>query len=198
MVDRVPSKDGARPLSFAALSLDVRRIQRRLERHAADFEDLSAAIDRVAHGLEQFRRALPPGIVSLPPEPSPCAPAREALRVLEKQAEAGAVIAIEPNPDRSFLVSIDGRKSFHLPPLLGALLEIIVDPTYAAAYATRGGWRSYKEVAQLLRTRTGRTKSVRDVTKAIAKLRRVFEKAGENKFLIQTDRHGAVRFRRRA
>jgi hypothetical protein len=114
---------------------------------------------------------------------------------LQEMAKAGAlVMAISGNVDGSAEVRVNDGTSFRLQAKPAALLRIIAAPGGRATGDSLVGWRSYAEVAAALSKETGRVTTRRNVVHTIYRLRKAFRLAGQNWFLIQTDRRGNVRF----
>ena len=173
----------------------LRRLQHKLERLATRLADVGEDVDDAARALDLLVSALPGALAVVPPSgPRPRPVTREARGVLRAEADAGVPsLEMVRHADGSLEVSVNGRRSFRLPPLLAMLLCILVAP---GATADDGlmGWRSKAEVAAALGKQAERAVSPRDVTRVVHRLRTAFHDAGENWFLIQTHRRLGVRF----
>ena len=114
---------------------------------------------------------------------------------MRAEARAGVpTLVIGWHADGAGEVSVNGRRSFRLPPKLAALLAVIADRDGE----DDGGlvrWRTQAEVTTALNKRTGGTLGPRAVPGLVYKLREAFRDAGENWFLIDTNRQGEVRAR---
>lgn len=124
---------------------------------------------------------------------------RSESAVLCAESDAGvATLDVESHANGAVAVSVNGRRSFRLPPKLGALL-VILAARVTAADDGLVGWKSRADVAAKLAEHTGRPVDDENLAKTVHKLRKAFERVGENRWLVQTrasDR--ALRFALRA
>ncbi|MDQ2974755.1 MAG: hypothetical protein M3R69_04985 [Acidobacteriota bacterium] len=114
---------------------------------------------------------------------------------LRRMAEAGVLsLEIKTRADDLADVRIDGGKQFTLPPMLADLLYTLsIDSGPSEDEIV--GWKRLDEVAILLTKRMGRRFTRHSVTQNIYRLRQeLFNRAGANPFLIQTNKRRGVRF----
>jgi len=180
------------PPSIASILSFLRDWQRTFERLARDYsrdaERTGERADAAAKAIQDMRDFLG-ALTELPRLPPPRGRARslEAERLLQAEARAGVSLAIEPAPDGSAEVSVNGRPRFRLPPQLAALMTSLA----AAAERPdpeRGAWRTREEIANVLSQDLGRTVKPAHVPRLIYKLRNVMRKAGENVLVVETSR----------
>ena len=168
----------------------LRKAQRQLDRLAGRLSDVSDDVATVAKVLEDLAGHVPGETVRRRARHS-----AEEVEMMGVEAEAGVPsLAIRWRADGAGDVSVNGRRSFRLPPKLAALLAIIV----ARDGEDDGGlvrWRTQAEVATALNKRTGGTLAQRAVPGLVYKLREAFRDAGENVSLIDSNRRGEVRAR---
>jgi len=186
--------DGLTFLADTRLATAFRRLQRKLERLATRLDDIREDVDDAARAVEVLVSALPSAAAALPRKGvrSPVAP--EEQSVLRAEADAGVPsLDVVPHADGSLDVSVNGRRSFRIPPLPATLLQVLVAPGPVAADGLLA-WRSRAELAAALGKQTGEPVSQRYLTKIVHRLRKAFRAAGENSFLVQTHRRLGVRF----
>lgn len=114
---------------------------------------------------------------------------------LRRMAESGvSALEIKLRSDGLADVRIDAGKQFKLPPMLADLLYTLAiesGPTEDELV----GWKTLDEVAILLSKRIGRRFTRHSVTQNIYRLRKeLFDRAGANPFLVQTNKRRGVRF----
>jgi hypothetical protein len=156
-------------------------LAREFSRDAERAEQRADAAARVVEEMRDFLGEL----TELPPLPPPRSRARvlEGERLLRAEATAGVGLVIEPAPDGSAEVSLNGRPPFHLPPQLAALMTIL-----AARAEGPAAWMTRVEIANALSQDLGRTVKPAHVTRLIHKLRKRMRQAGENTFVLENDR----------
>ncbi len=169
----------------------LRAARAALERVTARVDDEVEKIARVAKILADLSRE-----DAQIGDQGPAAKGRESAQesVLREEARVGCTLALAWKADGAADVRVNGGRTFRLPPKPAALLGVISEPGSRLASDGSAGWHSYAEVAAALGKITGRATSTRNVIQSIHKLRRAFRDAGQNWFLIHTDRRGAVRF----
>jgi hypothetical protein len=119
----------------------------------------------------------------------------EAARTLKEMADAGvATLEIKPRSDGLSDARIDGGKAFTLPPMLADLLYVLSIDS-GRSFDNMVGFKTFAEVAILLRKKAGKELTRRAVVQNIFRLRNELRtRGGVNPFLIQTNRRLGVRF----
>lgn len=169
--------------------------KRQLEKACARVDDQVERVAQVAAVIEKvaLQPELGSGTGGRATSPFRTSPAE--THALREAARAGALsLAITWNVDGSAAARINDGQPVRLQAKPAALLRIIAAPGGRDAGDGLVGWRSSVEVAAALGKDTGRPTSLRNLTQTIYKLRRAFRDAGQNWFLIQTDRRGSLRF----
>jgi hypothetical protein len=170
----------------------LRSTQRKLERLAGRLADMCDEVDAAAKLLEDLGGCVPGRSEVFPPVSRRSRSTKEHA-VMRAEAEVGAAtLQIKRQADGSGEVSVNGRRPFRLPPKLSTLLTVLTTPSQQADDGLMD-WRTTGEVATALEEATGDAVSPRAVPKLVYKLRKAFEDAGENAFLIQTNRARGVR-----
>jgi hypothetical protein len=178
-------------LAAPRLIVAFRRLKRFLKRMANGIE---AHGDRVLEAEEAVGEIV--DLLSDVPEVFHGARGRRSpaeQRVMRAEAEAGvASVQIRPQADGAGEVSVNGRKSFRLAPNLRILLAVLIAPGPCADDGLIG-WQANAKVATALNKHTGGTLSPSAVPRLVYRLRNAFRDAGENWYLIQTNRRRGVR-----
>jgi hypothetical protein len=198
-VMRRPPKSRPRPsdapanaaVDLVALLRILRALQRGLEQLAGRLSDEAEEADALAKLFADLVDRLS-GIAGVT-SPRRAARSPEEENVMRAEAEAGvASLQIKRRADGAGDVTINGRRSFRLPPKLTTLLAVLVAPGRCADDGLLE-WQTTSEVATALNKRTGGTTSPRSVPKLVYKLRKAFREEGENWFLIRASREHGVR-----
>jgi len=95
--------------------------------------------------------------------------------------------------DGSALISINNGESFHLAPLLAALLAILASKTGDDG-GSIVGWKTRKEVLVRLAEKFGRKRQPRALNQLVYRLREALEARGVNRHLLQTKSRAGLRF----
>ncbi len=178
-------------VDLVALLRVLRTLQRGLEQLAGPLSDQCDEADRLARLFADLVERLS-GVAGVTP-PRRAARSPEEEKVMRAEADVGVVsLEIKRRADGAGEVTVNGRRSFRLPPKLTTLLAILVAPGQCAGDGLLE-WRTRSEVATALNKRTGGSTSPKSVPKLVFKLRQAFRDAGENWFLIQRCRERGVR-----
>jgi hypothetical protein len=181
-------------------------LRRRLERVARRAEELREMLTRLVEELERIRGIIDDVAFLLEQRETAgaaktAAPAYSPAEVAMWKREAAAGVArleVHVQPDGMASVSVNGRPPFLLPPKLRVMLDILSTPGTVADDGLVG-WQTRTEVSDALRKRLGRCLGRDDLTRTMFRLRRAFELARDNPYLVQTNReHSSVRFALRA
>lgn len=175
-----------------------RRLERLAARHAATADRCTKEIDAIAYELEQCLDGCTASGRGNG-QRRPLSRAAAEHQVLQEQAAAGAThVEARPHAGGGIDIRIDGRKWLRLPPMPGELLRILIEPGQPPAADGLPAYRPYSDLALRLTKVLGRKVARKDITQVVHKLRRAFRAAGENWFLIQTNRTRGLRFALRA
>jgi hypothetical protein len=189
-----PRRNDAPPdaaVDLVALLRILRTLQRELEQLASRLSDDGEEADALASLFADLVERLS-AVAGVSPRRR-AARSPEEEKIMRAEAEAGvASLLIKRRADGTSEVTVNGRRSFRLPPKLTTLLAVLV----ASGRCEDDGlleWRTTPEVATALNKRTGGSVPARSVPKLVFKLRKAFRDAGENWFLIQGSRARGVR-----
>jgi hypothetical protein len=168
------------------LAEQLRALRHALERVLARFDDDVDRVARVAKILDDLSTE------AEGTDSSAALLTAAQNRVLREAARVGCgSLGLKWRTDGSAAVRIDDGAAFLLAPQKAALLDVIASPQDGDGVAP---WLTYDEVAARLSKRGGRPTSTRHVAQSIYTLRLALRRAGQNWFLVQTDRRGSVRF----
>lgn len=151
------------------------------------FQLLKMMEECVDEGAEDFAGDCGTGS-SLEAQVKPSSP----LRYL---AESGTFsLEIKARPDGMADIRIDGGKQFTLPPTLADLMTALSIDNGLSDDAFVG-WKTVREIAEYLATRSGKPVTKRAITQNVYRLRKeLFDRGGVNPYLVQTNRRRGVRF----
>jgi hypothetical protein len=185
--DPVPADTPGEHLSvnLVALLATFRRLQRKLERLAARLAEMQDWVDEVAHAIESLVQDVydQPNVVPRPrARRSP-----EEERRMREEARTGATATIDAQADGSGEIRLNGRDPFRLSRRLLSLLRVLIAGSPPESDGLPG-WSTGSEVAAALTLDARRAVKPDGVARLMYKLRRAFSAAGENPFLIQTNR----------
>jgi hypothetical protein len=174
---------GPSSVNLEAVLAAFRNLQRKLERLASRLAQIEEEVDAAAKVIENLVRqfsGLPEITPRLRTRRSP-----EEERLLRAEAHAGATITVETMAEGWRKVRVNGREPFRLSPTLASLLAVLVAPPGQDGLPA---WSTKSAVAEALANETGRAVAPGGVSRLVYKLRQAFEAAGENVFLIETNR----------
>ena len=118
---------------------------------------------------------------------------RSANAYLRDVAGRGvAEFELTPLPDRRGRALIDGKELI-LPAQLWRLLQTLASSEFGVSDDGFVGWKPIAEVADRISLKSGRRVTAHSVSHNIWRLRCALERAGLNKFVVQTDRTRGAR-----